>query len=183
MSVRLQQRRGGALYPVLLISACLLIMSSLLPQVLISSSHAQKNDLARDRLLECAESGIAFAEARLKTQVVADVLADAARKPAADDKWVMKPSYDSPDYGPKKDATYEVKLVMRGPAVVKADDAKEVTMVPYRLHAQATSARGRSMEIGVSGLITVECLIDTAGSGLPSRILRKVMVNGVNQEL
>lgn len=183
MSFRPEKRRGGALYPVLLISACLLIMSSLLPQVLISSSHAQKNDLARDRLLECAESGIAFAEARLKNEVVADVLADAAAKPPAGDKWVMKPSYDSPDYGPKKAATYEVKLVMRSPAVIRADDAKEVTQVPYRLHAQATSAKGRTMEIGVSGLITVECFIDTAGSGLPSRILKSVMVNGVNQEL
>jgi hypothetical protein len=183
MSPGLQKRRGGALYPVLLISACLLIMSSLLPQVLISSSHAQKNDLARDQLLECAESGIAFAEARLKNQVVADVLADAASKPASDDKWVIKPSYDSPDYGAKKAATYEVKLVMRGPANIKVEDAKEVTKVPYRLHAQATSAKGRQMEIGVSGLITVECLIDTAGSGLPSRILRAVKVNGVNQEL
>lgn len=173
-------RRGGALYPVLMITAVLLTLSSMLPQVLVGASHAQKNGQARDRLLDAVESGVAFAEARLKQQLSADLLAGSVPKPAP---WVMRPSYDNPDFGPKKDANFEVKLVSVKLRGYIPKDGEEVYEYAYRLHAEGSTPKGRRMELGVSGLVVIEMAVDVSGSGIPSRTLKDAKVTAFNQEL
>jgi hypothetical protein len=174
-------RRGGSLYPVLMITAILLILSSMLPQVLVGASNAQKNGVARDRLLDAVESGVAFAEARLKQQLSADLMAGSVPKGGS---WVIKPSYDNPDFGPKKDATFEVKLVsVKLDSFVPLGDGKELYRYAYRLHAQGATAKGRQMALGVSGMVTLHMTVDVGASGVPLRSVADVQVTAFNQEL
>ena len=102
---------------------------------------------------------------------------------SATDKWVVRPTFTNMDFGPKRDATYEVTLTMREKPQQTLTGTSELTQVSYRLQAVASNPKGQTLTVGVAGLVTVECAIDRSGSGLPSRRLQRVMVNGLNQEL
>lgn len=173
-------RKGGALYPVLMIAGILLILSNMVPQVLVAASHAMRNDNSREGLLNATECGIAVAEAKLKQDVAHALMAAETPKKA---DWVVRPSYGNPDFGHGKDYTYEVKLVdlkLHGAGTTKD---KEVYDVGYRLFAHGSSAKGATLDIAVSGLVRVTLSVDTGGSGLASRALDKVEIHAFNQEL
>jgi hypothetical protein len=174
-------RKGGALYPVLMIAGILLILSNMVPQVLVTASHAMRNDNARERLLNATECGIAVAEAKLKQEVSNGLMAGAT--PRLDKEWILKPSFENPDFGRHSDYTYEVKLVdfkFRG---VGVKDKKEIYEFSYRLYAKGSSVKGQSLDVAVSGLLRATMSVDTSGSGIAARTLEDVEIHAFNQEL
>jgi hypothetical protein len=170
-----------------MVAAVLLILSSMLPQVLVTASHAMRNDRSRDEVLNAAECGVALAEARLKNDV-AHALA-AGQVAHEEGQWVVKPAYENPDFGHHARTTYEVKLVafkFRGMGMKKE---KEIYEFAYRLHAEGRSTQdthanpGRKAELAVSGNLRATVSVDTGTTGVASRVVDGVEIHAFNEEL
>jgi hypothetical protein len=172
-------RKGGALLPVLILSGILLLLGSILPQVLVSASNAMKNDFQREHLLAAAESGVAIAEARIKRQLADDLLAGAQPRP---ETFTATPSLDNPDYGRSKDYTYDVAVQ----SVTLKDMVPDANGLGFRYSYQLTSvgksARGQTLRLDVTGLITLKLHIDSANGGLATRSLEPIRTEAITRE-
>lgn len=178
----LRARRGGALYPVLMISIILFMLSAMLPKMLIQSGSALRTDRNRTRTLMTLESGVSMAEARLKREMADDLLAGVTSRPPR--AWTAAPSFDNPDFGRRHDSTFRVKVLDTKPYdVVPKGDGVEDHRFSYRLDAKAWERRGGAMRVSVTGLIVVSVRVDVGRSGIPNRTIVGSAIQSINQEL
>lgn len=174
-------RPGGALFPVLILSGLLLMLSTMVPQILVSASGAMRNDQDREAVLAACESGVAIAEARLKQRAATDVVIGT---PVQIEHFSLSPSPDSPDYGRRQDVDYSVRLLDFKLKDKIVGQNEETTRFTYRLDARAWEPKGRSLHLGVSGLLAVVVSIDRGqGGGAAIRQLKDVVLQATNREL
>lgn len=201
-------RTGGALFPVLMITGIIFLLSSMLPQVLVQASGSLRVDHARDELTNALDSGVAFAEARLKRDltnyVMAGVpltsLAGAALATLADGTgadsgglgtplpqlagWVVKPSFDNPDFGRKKKYAFEVRCQTVRLWKLGLDANGEIYRFTYALDAGAWREDGNKKHVEVTGTITLTTAVSRSSTGSPVRVLKgPPVINGLNREL
>lgn len=173
-------RRGGALFPVLIISLILFMLGAMLPRVLIQASSALRNDRTRTLLLTAAESGIAMAEARLKREITDDLLANTTSKTP---HWVVKPSFDNPDFGPDHDSTFAVVLNKVNPFdTTELPGGVVQYRYDYRLDAHGWIKPSHAMRIEVNGLITVTVREFSGNSIAKVRSFLSNSVQAINTE-
>lgn len=192
-------RAGNSLYMVLLITGVLFILSMMLPQVLVQAAGGIKLDHGRDQLMDAMDSGIAFAEARLKHDLANTVGAwgPAERGGATpppqgltpDENgpgipgmagWVATPSYDNPDFGPKHRFTFEVRcLKARLFNVKEYQNGQALYQFNYALHAGAWEVArgpGTSKKMEVTGVVSVIATISPQGT----RTVDSVKLQGID---
>jgi hypothetical protein len=195
-------REGTSLYMVLLLTGILFMMSAMLPQVLVQAGSAIRVDRTRDLLMDTVDSGIAFGEARLKRDLSnlvttwsgnGDPLQRGPAPPPVGfvpDKsgpslqgmagWVVRPTFDNPDFGPKKTFNFEVRCLKVALYHVQRTDISEMNQFHYTLDAGAWEIKGeRSRHIEVNGVITVNASIDRHGN----RGIIDLQVQSINREL
>jgi hypothetical protein len=158
----------------------------MLPQVLVTASRAMRNDHTRDELLNAAECGVAVAEARLKQDVGRALAAGDAEE---NGQWVVRPTYENPDFGHAARTTYEVKLVAFKLRGMWLKEGKEIYEFAYRLHGEGrpnqpspTTATSRA-ELAVSGVLRATVAVDMGQTGIPSRALDAIEIHAFNEEL
>lgn len=186
-------RAGTSLYMVILLTGILFTISVMLPQLLVQAASGIKLDRGRDHLMDALDSGVAFAEARVKRDVTNKVqnfgqnapqegyLKDA---PGPGIKgmggWVAKPTYDNPDFGPKRDLNFEVRcLKIRLFNVVRGLNS-ETYEFNYTLQAGAWDPRaGTSKRAEVNGVASVAATVDRTGA----RTVNSVKLQAINREV
>jgi hypothetical protein len=179
----MKARTGGALFPVLVIVGILFLLSTMLPQVLVQAAGAIRLDNKRDKLSDALDSGVAFAEARLKRDLAQHVATGAAADHARANQplggWKVRPTFDNPDFGRKKDYDFEVRCTKA--SLWKVDTIgidQEVYRYAYVLDVGAWDAKhGQARHAEITGLVTV-----TAKPGRPERQVAEVKVEGINRE-
>lgn len=175
-----ERRRGGALFPVLILSLILLMIATLLPQVLVSASNAMKTDVTRDRLLEAAESGVAFTEAQLKRRVGSDLTAG---QPTTVKDLLVRPSFDNPDFGKKKPIDFEAKLVMLKKRETNLSLEKEIHRYTYKIQSRAWNTLGRQVDLTASGTLTFHIKNNANQGGLMMvKTIEKVTTEAFGRE-
>jgi hypothetical protein len=173
------KRRGGALFPVLILSLILLMIATLLPQVLVSASNAMKTDVTRDRLLEAAESGVAITEAQLKRRITSDLTAG---QPASVKTLRVVPSFDNPDFGKKKPVDYEAKLVTLKKRETNLGLDKEVHRYTYKIQTRAWTVTGRQLDLTTSGTLSFFVKVDRGTGGMTIKSVEKVTTEAFGRE-
>lgn len=174
-------RPGGALFSVLILSTILLILGIMLPQLLVGTSAAMRNDHDRERVLYAAESGVAFAEARIKRQIGDDLLAGAS---PASQVFELTPSPDSPDFGHGSDLSYLVKLLNLTVPSLQLDQATQALRCAYQLDARAWTKAGRQVHLEVDGVLDVPLTIDRGSAGgIPAFSLGTIETHAIQREL
>ena len=178
--VRRRKRQGGALFPVLILAGILLLLSSMLPQVLVSASRAMRVDRTREQLLYAVESGVAMYEARLKRRIGDDLLAGAEpNKPSA----TVYPTFDNPDFGKRKAIDFEVKLLGMKQKDIAYKTDQEIHRYSYALDARGWNQEGRRLRMSVNGLMTFVLKVDPGHGGMILRTLEDVTIEAVNREI
>jgi hypothetical protein len=175
-------RTGGALFPVLILVGILFLMSTMLPQLLVQASGAIRIDHKRDTVDQALDSAIAFAEAKLKhdlsTQVATGAAAAGGKTPAPPAGWVVRPSFDNPDFGHKNPYDFEVKCLKTTLWKVEVDGVNEVYRFAYTLDAGAWDDKHTVQKHAeVTGLATV-----TASPGKGQRNVEDVKLEAMNRE-
>jgi hypothetical protein len=175
-------RPGGSLYPVLIIVGILFLMSTMLPQVLVQASGAIRIDHKRDAVGDTLDSAIAFAEAKLKADLATHVATGAAaagsKTPAPPAGWVVRPSFDNPDFGHKNPYDFEVKCAKLSLWKVEVDGLNEVYRFAYTLDAGAWDLKhSLNRHAEVTGLVTV-----TASPGKGQRNIDDVKLEAMNRD-
>lgn len=173
------KRRGGALFPVLILSLILLMLASMLPQVLVSASQAMKTDVSRDRLMEAAESGVAFAEAQLKLRLRNDLTVGHAVtvKP-----FTVQPSFDNPDFGKRQPIDFESKLVSVKKRETRLALTEELHRFTYKVSSRAWNTQGRQVQLDVSGTLSAVVKVDAGHGGMAIRSVDTITTEAFGRE-
>ena len=196
-------RRGGALYPVLIIMGILFMMSALLPQVLVDASVNIRTDRKRDKLMDAVDTAIAFSEARLKRQlaslVVSGQAAEAGKKivPGTDSLkfykegsapsipgsagWVVKPTFDNPDYGHNHDYDFEARCMRVHLFHVNDLLVSQVYQFNYTIDAGAWNKAGNNKHVEVNGVVQIPAAVGPHGERTVSD--ESVTIQGINREV
>ncbi|HEY9722512.1 MAG TPA: hypothetical protein V6D47_10875 [Oscillatoriaceae cyanobacterium] len=187
----MRARHGGALLPVLILAIILFLLSAMLPQVLVAASSAMRHDQGRETLLAAAESGVAFAEARLKDNITDALTLGQAPNLAPFD---CKPTMENPDYGDGHRATFDVAVtdIEALPPVEASDptsaDASsgvpdEVDAFHYQLISHASSDQGQGLSVQVSGIMAFTVHVDHGDSGgVAVKTVTKVEISPLDAE-
>lgn len=183
MSPLLQARRGGALYPVLLLLGVLVFLGTMIPQVMVQASVGIRGDRGRDSLLLALESGIAFAEGRFKKELTDSLLLSDTPVLRT---FVVKPTLDNPDFGRKKAFNWEARLlrVERFDTVSQPKNPVTTHVFSYRVQARAwdTKPGGPTSGSEVNGLLSVQVFADKGTSGVPLRSIERVSFESMNED-
>lgn len=190
-------RRGGALLPVLILAAILFMLSAMLPQLLVAASSGLRHDQSREVLLAAAESGVAFAEARLKNNIedALTVGTDPALAP-----FTCKPTMENPDYGDGHLATFDVAVTsIEALPPADAPDAPSLDALSgdgqsqgktrvfayrYQLVSHAVLHQGRTLSVQVSGIMAFTVNEDRGpAGGLPVRTVTQVKISPIDTEM
>lgn len=173
------KRRGGALFPVLILSLILLMLATMLPQVLVSASQAMKTDVSRDQVLEAAESGIAFAEAQLKLRLRNDlgVSQNVTVKP-----FTTQPSFDNPDFGQRKPVDFETRLTTFKKRETRLELTQELHRYTYKMASRAWNQQGRQVHVDVTGTMTAVVKVDMGHGGMAIRVVDKITTEAFGRE-
>lgn len=178
--MKLARRRGGALFPVLILSVILLMLCTMLPQVLVGASKAMTTDVSRDRVLEAAESGVAFAEAQLKQRLKNDLTLGHTVKLSG---FVIQPSFDNPDFGKRKLIDWETRLVSVKKRETRLELTQELHRFGYKLASRAWNTQGRQIKLDVSGTLTATVKVDVGHGGMAIRSVEKITTEAFAREL
>jgi hypothetical protein len=175
-------RAGGALFPVLILVGIMFLMSTMLPQLLVQASGAIHIDHKRDAVDQALDSAIAFAEAKLKhdlaTQVATGAAAGGGKTAAPPAGWVVRPSFDNPDFGHKNPYDFEARCLKIGLWKVEVDGLNEVYRFAYTLDVGAWDQKHTVQKHAeVTGLVTV-----VASPGKGQRNIEDVKLEAMNRD-
>lgn len=174
-------RRGGTLFPVLMLVSVLFFLGAMLPQLLTVAGWAIKNDATREEVLHAAENATAIAEARLKRVVSEAVIDD---RPWRVGQFELSPAPDNPDYGARRPADWRVKLLELKLLDKQVDDERERHRFTYRLRTDAWNRSKRQRAaLAANGILTVNVELPRSATGLAARTLGEVTFQAMNQEL